>query len=202
MRGPEMTSLLERVELLERENRALAERLEREARSARSWRVALIFMAVAGAFTPLAARLAFSSWPSEVSAHQFTLRDGQGKSRAEIYLHEGKIPIFAMYDEQMKKSVEISAGNDGLSGLIFYGPSGKSRLSMGGYKNGAEGINLNDSDGRKAASLAIDSAGSAALSFYDQGNRKRISAGSRSDGVAGFTVFDRDGKTSFTTLPP
>ena len=103
MRGPDVTAVLERVEqlergtkLLEKENRMLADRLERQARSALSWRVALVFIAVAGAFTPLAARLAFSAWPSEVSAHQFTLRDGEGKKRAEIYLLEGKFPAFAM----------------------------------------------------------------------------------------------------------
>ena len=210
MQTSEFAALAGRIEELERqarllaeENRALAGRLEREVRMSWGWRLALVFLVVAGALTPLVARLGFAGVRDDVSARQFTLRDGEGRARASLLMDpQHSFPVLAFYDRDGINALQVGAGNDGSAGLNVLDRDGVVRLSVGGFKNGSKGVNLYGADRNQVASFGADDAGTSAMNMFDRNGMKHVSIGVRPDGSSGATVVEKDGKIAFTTLRP
>ena len=203
MRGPEMVALLDRVDRLERESCALAERLAREAHSAVAWRGFLILLALAAAFTPFAARQVIEGTRAEVSARQFTLRDREDRMRAALYMDKETSPILSMYDEKGRNVLQVLAWEDGSAGLNVLDRDGVVRLSVGGFENGSRGVNLISGDRKKVAFFGANDVGkTSGMNIYGPPGSPRVAVGVQSDGSAGLAVTEKDGKISFTTAHP
>ena len=91
--------------------------------------------------------------PQEITAHKFTLVDGNGKTRADlIMLKDG--PSLSLYDENGKTRAELVALKDG-SGLSLYDKNDKKRAELVALKDGS-GLSLYDKNDKKRARLRLD----------------------------------------------
>ncbi len=198
----DVADLLARVERLERINLELSEQLAAQAKSALSWRAALLTLGLTALFTPIAARIALpvlnpSTSLDYVSARSFTLRDSMGTTRACLQIGPRGQPALTFYNQRGAGCLNISAGTDGTSGMSVFDENGKVRLSMGSFEGGEHALLLFDEKQRRRVGLSLAAAGWSNLGFFDENLKVRASVGLRPDGLAGFRTLDKHGLPAF-----
>ena len=131
----------------------IEERLTRLERKNRRLTLALASVGMAAMLAVAMGQGAPAVVPQEITAHKFTLVDGNGKTRADlIMLKDG--PSLSLYDENGKTRAELVALKDG-SGLSLYDKNDKKRAELVALKDGS-GLSLYDKNDKKRARLRLD----------------------------------------------
>jgi hypothetical protein len=176
--------LIERMELIERENRRLR----------RFNTVILVGMAVMLGIT-LAVFLYSGSFgagtPQNIAARQFTIRDAKGTSRGTWGVAEDGTVRFLLSDMNGRPRVRLSLLPEGSSGLSFADSADHKLLVLGALPDQSTSFVMSDRQGVPRAVLGMSANGSANLVFADREGATKAGLGVDGRGQGSFTLADR-----------
>jgi hypothetical protein len=127
-----------------------------------------------------------------VTASEFRLIDGDGRTRALLSLLRGK-PRLIMTDEKGEFRIELGLGVDGQPALWLRDQDGKARAQIGLTGTGSPGLELTDGRGRNRTSLGLASNGEPSLLLRDDTGRERLALW-QEKGELGLALADKDGR--------
>jgi hypothetical protein len=177
--------LIERMEEIERENRRL-----------RRFNIStLIGMAVMLGVT-LAVFMYSGSFGAgvaqNITARQFTLRDGKGVSRGTWGIAEDGTVRFLLSDGIGRPRVRLSMLADGSAGLSFADSADHKLVVVASLPDQSSSFVMSDRQGVPRAVLGMSPNGSANLVFADREGTTKAGLGVDGRGQGSFTLADRN----------
>jgi len=178
----DLTSIVIRLESLERQNQRLWKQNRWLKRAAAAVAVLIVLLTAAVGLLAVQAR----QKGKVLETDRLVLRDENGKQRALLGID---------------KSVLVPEVSK--PGLFLYDEDGTARAGLFAAKDGS-GLTLFDKklDGRKQATLMITADGTAVLVFNDQAGKTRAGLIMEKNGRPIFTLQDQNGKAFFSRTQP
>jgi hypothetical protein len=183
------TVILERLDRLERENRRL-----RRFGNMTFVGLALVLGATAAVFWYSGRFGLAGGVPENLTAHQFTIRDGHGVARGTWGLAEDGTIRLQLSDLRGTPRVRLSLLADGSSGLSFSDTSDKKLVVLGALPDQSTSFVMSDRAGVPRAVLGMSSNGSSNLVFADRDGATKAGLGVDAKGQGAFTLADKGGR--------
>ncbi len=176
MNKPPYDSLIERLEVLERQNRWL-------------WRVGVA--TVVSAIVFLAEGTSLLHPPKIIEAQGFVLKDSSGRVRGQLKTIPGGFPEFALLDDQGNDGVRLSTARDNSSSLDFF-DRGQPRIELSASSDGTARLQMTDDDDENRLALFLRNDGTTGQAF--ESDTRGFHVGVQPDGMAGLCVVDEQGR--------
>ncbi len=154
MDEPTSSTLIERLDRLERENRRLKI----------AGAILLLVVAAGGAMGQVLPKAV----PKVVEAERFVLRDTKGKILATLGAEASGLLALVLYDQNGKARAVLGVVADGRPVLSLLDQNGKDRAGLGLLPDGVPTLSLLDQNGKDRATLAVKADGTPALGLFDR----------------------------------
>jgi hypothetical protein len=196
MSEPINHEIAERLERLEAANRFLQSECRR-------WHRTGLAMAAVGVILGITGATAANRVSPLLEAHEFVLRDHDGKSRAALTIRDDGSPGLAFFDREGKVRLSFDLGKDKTAnptapqetpGMNIYDQDGGLRAALTIRPDGTPGLGLFDKDRQPRLSLDLCADGSAGLNLYGHAATLRAALAVRPDGVPGLGLFNEQGQ--------
>jgi hypothetical protein len=178
------SSLRDRIERLERENRRI--------------KSIAVFVALSVAAVALMGQGPSRPSAKHIEAERFVLLDTTGKARAFLGFGQDGEPMLSFRDVKGTPRAHFGVRDDGAPVVLFTDQAGKLRLQLLVGPSGAPAMVLSHEDGRPGAVLTLRAPGVPVLGFVDRNGAPRAELmllGSTGDPSARFK--DKDGKVTW-----
>jgi hypothetical protein len=182
MSEPNYHGIVERLERLEAANAILRRQCGRWRRVGLAAAAAVAVLGIAGAGA--AAKIA-----PMLEAHEFVLRDKDGKARAALTLRDKDgAPGMAFFDHKGQVRLSFDLGSHDVEGSDA-DSDGRDKADARGPRRETPGVNIYDEDGGLRAALTIRPDGTPGLGLFDKEAQPRLSLDLCTDGSAGVNLY-------------
>jgi hypothetical protein len=172
MTNPNLQTVLQRLECLERANRR--------------WRTIGTMLVAVALCSSLIAWMAQDPQPGakkpRLEADCFALVDDQGKTRAEFKLQADGSPGLFLHNSEGKTRIKVAINKDQESLLILADHEGNTRLGMASDSSGVPHLILSDKFQKPRAHMAVSQRGAPGLLFIHEDGEMPAGIGIHADG--------------------
>jgi hypothetical protein len=182
--------------------------LERETRRYRRLWIAMVLVLalLLGLGVALVIIGARHSLPGQVAdvveAHQFQIRDAEGKARGAWGIDQDGALRLTLLAPNSKAAVTMTVLKGGAPGLTFSDTSGRARGVLALLPDETLSLTFADRSGMTRSVLGLNPEGSATLVFADRTGATRAGLGVDSRGSGTFTLTDRRGASQMDSDAP